>query len=68
MKEERQKQEKKWLEVVITTVLAIVGIAILAVVLWKLSGAGDEPAKKEVFQIGEKWYTLMKSTFASCKM
>lgn len=58
MKEERQKQEKKWLEVVITTVLAIVGIAILAVVLWKLSGAGDEPAKKEVFQIGEEMVYL----------
>lgn len=47
-----KKNRKK--EILLMTVLTVLGIAILAAVLWKLSGAGNDPSGKVVFKVGEE--------------
>lgn len=47
-----KKAEKK--EIFLMAVFLVAGIAIVAMALWKLSGAGNDPSRKVVFKVGEE--------------
>ena len=53
-REERKTldKKKKIQRIWIAVILAVIGIAVLAAVLWKLSGAGNAPSEKVVFKVG----------------
>lgn len=55
--EKARKQEGRWKkqkEIIITVLAAFILIVLVAAGLWKLSGAGNEPADKLVFTVGQE--------------
>lgn len=56
LKEERIQIEKKKKkkELVLTAIFSVFAIVIAVVVLWRVSGEADNPAKKIVFKVGEQ--------------
>lgn len=50
-----EEEKRKWLKKIsLILVIAVAGVVFAAAILWKLSGAGDAPAQKEVFKLGEE--------------
>lgn len=54
-KKNKKKDDKKGLKkIIINTMLVVIGMLVLAIVLWFLSGEGKENAKKVVFEVGDE--------------
>lgn len=63
MKEKKENKNKLKKETVITILVIFAGVILLAVGLFVLAKAGEEPAKKEVFKVGEETVYLDEVNF-----
>lgn len=47
---ERAKKRREW---IVTAVTVIAALTVLGLILWKVSGAADEPSRTKAFRVGE---------------